>query len=97
MGSGNENPTTLYQNWKQEFDAAYLRGRFFSMFVHPYLIQWGHGMETLESILAYIKAFPSVWNLTGVACARYWKETYPSSACLNLKESIWKDYPGSLS
>jgi len=97
MGCGNENPMTLFQNWKQEFDASYLRSRFFSMFVHPYLIQWGYGMETLESMIAYIKSFPEVWNPTGIKCARYWKDTYPSSVYLNLKESIWKDYPGSLS
>ncbi|MFC1886500.1 polysaccharide deacetylase family protein [Thermodesulfobacteriota bacterium] len=97
MGNGNENPATLFQNWKQEFDASYLRGRFFSMFVHPYLIQWGHGMETLESMIEYIKGFPAVWNPTGIECARHWKETYPSSTYLNLKNNIWKDYPGSLS
>ena len=97
LGCGNENPETLYQNWKQEFDASYLRGRFFSMFIHPYLIQWGYGMETLESIIAYIKGFPSVWNPTGIECARYWKSTYPASKYLDLKKSVWKDYPGSLS
>lgn len=96
-GCGNENPMSLFQNWKQEFDAAYLRGRFFSMFVHPYLIQWGHGMEILESMIAYIKGFPAVWNPTGIACARYWKDAYPSTDYLNLKESIWKEYTGSLS
>jgi peptidoglycan/xylan/chitin deacetylase (PgdA/CDA1 family) len=96
-GCGNENPMSLFQNWKQEFDASYLRGRFFSIFVHPYLVQWGYALETLESIIAYIKEFQAVWNPTGIECARYWEETYPSSTHLDLEESIWKDYPGSLS
>jgi peptidoglycan/xylan/chitin deacetylase (PgdA/CDA1 family) len=97
MGSGLENPMTLFQNWKQEFDATYRRGRYFSIFVHPYLIQWGNRLEILENLIAYIKDFPGVWNPTGIEVAQYWKANYPASSYLNLKESIWKDYAGSLS
>jgi peptidoglycan-N-acetylglucosamine deacetylase len=96
-GSGLENPMSLFQNWKQEFTAAYQRGRYFSMFIHPYLIQWGNRLEVLEEFLGYIKQFPGLWNPTGNDCARYWKATYPPGSSLKLKESIWKDYPGSLS
>ncbi len=97
LGSGLENSMTLFQNWKQELDATYRRGRYFSIFVHPYLIQWGNRFEILEKMITYIKEFPAVWNPTGVEVARYWKATYPASSYLNLKESIWRDYPGSLS
>ena len=97
MGSGNENPMSLLENWKQEFEASYLRGRFFSMFLHPYLIQWGYGLEILESIISHIKGFPDVWNPTGIECARYWRDAFPADTHLNLEESIWRDYPGSLS
>jgi len=43
MGTGHENPMTLLQNWKQEFDASYLRGRYFSLFIHP--TSFNGGME----------------------------------------------------
>jgi peptidoglycan/xylan/chitin deacetylase (PgdA/CDA1 family) len=97
MGSGLENPLTLFYNWKEEFDAQYRRGRYFSMTIHPFLIAWGHRLEMLENIILHIKSFPHVWNPTGSQCARYWKNRYPASTYLELKESIWKDYPGSLS
>ena len=97
MGTGLENPKTLFLNWKQEFEASYRRGRQFTMVVHPYLIGWGNRLEIFENILHHITGFPNTWNATGSEIARYWKEKYPSSSTLNLKESIWKDYPGSLS
>ncbi|MFB0507180.1 MAG: polysaccharide deacetylase family protein [Thermodesulfobacteriota bacterium] len=97
MGSGLENPMTLFENWRQELDATYRRGRYFSMVVHPYLIGWGNRLEMLENILLYIKGFPYIWITTGSECARYWKERYPASSSLKLERSIWRDYPGSLS
>lgn len=97
MGSGLENPVTLLQNWKCEFDATYRRGRYFTMVVHPYLIGWGNRLEILESILLHIKGFPYVWNATGSECVRYWKQRYPAISSLKLERSIWRDYPGSLS
>jgi peptidoglycan/xylan/chitin deacetylase (PgdA/CDA1 family) len=97
MGSGVENPMTLFQNWRQEFDATYRRGRYFTMVVHPYLIGWVNRFEMFENMILHIKGFPGVWNPTGSECARYWKERYPASSSLKLEKSIWKDYPGSLS
>ena len=97
MGSGLENPMNLFQNWKEEFDAQYRRGRYFSMFVHPFLIGWGNRLEILEDIISYINSLPAVWNPTGRECAAYWKQRYPVNTYLKLKNSIWKDYPGSLS
>ncbi|MBW2146162.1 MAG: polysaccharide deacetylase family protein [Deltaproteobacteria bacterium] len=97
MGSGLENPMTLFQNWKQEFDAQYKRGRYFSMTVHPFLIGWGNRLEILEKMIIHLTSFPAVWNPTGSECAAYWKTRYPASSYLKLNESIWKDYPGSLS
>lgn len=97
MGSGLENAMTLFENWRQEFEATYRRGRCFTMVVHPHLIAWGNRIEMFEKFLLHIKGFPAIWNPTGSECARYWKERYPTSSFLNLEESIWKDYPGSLS
>ena len=97
MGSGLENAASLFENWKQEFDATYRRGRYFTMVLHPHLIAWGNRLEILEAIIHHIKGFPAIWNPTGAECARYWKERYPASSSLKLEKSIWKDYPGSLS
>jgi hypothetical protein len=97
MGSGLENPMVLFQNWMQDFDATYKRGRQFTMIVHPYLIGWANRLEILENMFLHIRSFPAVWNPTGSESAQYWKERYPTSSSLNLRESIWKDYPGSLS
>ena len=97
LGSGLENPMTLFRNWKAEFDAQYRRGRYFSMFIHPFLMGWGNRLELLENFLVYMKGFQGVWIPTGIECTAYWKHKYPASSHLELKESIWKDYPGSLS
>jgi hypothetical protein len=96
-GTGLEKAPTLFENWRQEFDATYKRGRYFSMVLHPHLIAWGNRLEILEEIILYIKMFPAIWNPTGSECARYWKEKYPASSSLKLEKSIWRDYPGSLS
>jgi peptidoglycan-N-acetylglucosamine deacetylase len=96
-GTNLENPRTLFNNWQMELQAAYRRGRQFTMVVHPYLIGWGHRLEYLERILELISGYPEVWIPTGLECAKYWKEKYPASSCLKLQGKIWKDYPGSLS
>jgi len=97
MGSGLENPLALFENWRQEFEATYRRGRFFTMVVHPHLIAWGNRLEMLERFILHLQMFPAIWNPTGNECARYWQERYPARSFLKLKESIWRDYPGSLS
>jgi len=96
-GSNCENPEALFQNWKQEFDAQYQRGRCFHMVVHPYLVGWSHRLVTLDDIFSHIQTVPLVWNPTGNECTQYWTDRYPSDRYLNLEESIWTDYPGSLS
>ena len=90
-GMALENPRPLFQNWKEEFDAQYSRGRYFSIFVHPYLIGWGNRLELLENIICHVKDFPGVWNPTAIECARYWGAKYPAATSLKLEESIWKD------
>ncbi|MBI4192555.1 MAG: polysaccharide deacetylase family protein [Betaproteobacteria bacterium] len=95
--TGLENPMSLYRNWTNELEASYRRGRQFTIVVHPYLIALGGHLEILENILIQIRNLPLVWNPTGNECAQYWKSRYPASSFLKLKESIWKDYPGSLS
>ena len=90
-GMNLENPRPLSQNWKEEFDAQYLRGRYFTMFIHPYLIGWGNRLELLENMIRYIRDFSGVWNPTAIECARYWKTQYPSSTFLKLEACIWKD------
>jgi peptidoglycan/xylan/chitin deacetylase (PgdA/CDA1 family) len=96
-GTGLENPETLYSNWVQEFDAVYQIGRQFTAVVHPYLIAWGHRTEIIENLFRHVRGFPDVWNPTVSECARYWEAKYPAGSSLQLEESIWKDYPGSLS
>jgi peptidoglycan/xylan/chitin deacetylase (PgdA/CDA1 family) len=86
-GTGLENPTALFQNWKEEFDAIYLRGRYFPMVVHPYLIGWGNHLEIFEKMILHMKSMPGVWFTTGSECSRYWKEKYPASTALNLEPS----------
>ncbi len=97
QGSGLENPRSLFENWKQEFDAACALGRYFTMTLHPGLIGWGGRLGLLEEMLGRIRNGPPTWNPTGVECARYWKATYPASSTLRLEPSIWHDYPDSLS
>lgn len=87
-GTGLENPEALFQNWKQEFDATYLRGRYFSMVVHPSLIGWGNHLEMFEKIILHMKNHPGVWFTTGRECCRYWKERYPANRALKLERSI---------
>jgi peptidoglycan-N-acetylglucosamine deacetylase len=95
-GSGLENSDMLFRNWRGEFDAQYKRGRFFTMTLHPQHIGWCTRMAGLEAFLEYMTSLPDLWNPTGAECAQYWTTTYPA-ATLKLEESIWRDYPGSLS
>jgi peptidoglycan/xylan/chitin deacetylase (PgdA/CDA1 family) len=94
---GSENPAALYTNWRREFDASYRRGRCFSMVIHPYLIQCTYGLEVLERFFIHMTAFPGIWCATGAEIADHWQATYPAATHLNLTESIWQDYSGSLS
>jgi peptidoglycan-N-acetylglucosamine deacetylase len=84
-GTGLENPAALFQNWKEEFEATYQRGRYFPVVVHPDLIGWGNHLELFEEILRHMKSFPGVWFTTGGECARYWKDKYPASTSLKLE------------
>lgn len=83
-GTGLENPDALFQNWKEEFEATYLRGRYFHMVVHPHLIAWGNHLELFEKMILHMKSFPGVWFTTGSECAGYWKNKYPVSSSLKL-------------
>jgi peptidoglycan/xylan/chitin deacetylase (PgdA/CDA1 family) len=94
---GSENPAALYTNWRREFDASYRRGRCFSMVIHPCLIQCTYGLEVLERFFIHMTAFPGIWCATGAEIADHWQATYPAATHLNLTESIWQDYSGSLS
>ncbi|MDP6830085.1 MAG: polysaccharide deacetylase family protein [Alphaproteobacteria bacterium] len=96
-GTGLEHADTLHANWRAEFDAQYKRGRYFNMTLHPHAIGWAHRLKLLEDFLAHMRGFPDVWNATGAEIANHWQENYPASSHLRLEESIWQDYPGSLS
>ncbi|MDA1099641.1 MAG: polysaccharide deacetylase family protein [Proteobacteria bacterium] len=96
-GTGLEHADTLFANWKAEFDAQYKRGRYFNMTLHPHAIGWCNRLKLLEDFLGYLRTYPGVWNPTGGQCANYWLQSYPASSHLRLEDSIWRDYPGSLS
>lgn len=96
-GTGLEHADTLFANWQAEFDAQYKRGRYFNMTLHPHAIGWCNRLQRLEEFLAYMRGYPGIWNPTGGECADYWTATYPADSHLRLEDSIWRDYPGSLS
>ncbi len=96
-GTGLEHADALARNWRAEFDAQYRRGRHFSMTLHPQGSGWAHRAEQLDRFLAHMRSFPDLWNPTGSACADWWTKTFPPETHLALEESIWVDYPGSLS
>jgi len=86
-GTGLENPAALFQNWKEEFDATYMRGRYFSMVVHPFLIGWGNHLEMFEKMIIHIMSYPGVWFATGSECSSYWKKKYPANRSLKLEKN----------
>ena len=96
-GTGLEHADTLFANWRAEFDAQYKRGRYFNMTLHPHAIGWCNRLKLLEDFLGYMRGYPGIWNPTGGQCASYWLQTYPAKTHLRLEDSIWRDYPGSLS
>jgi peptidoglycan-N-acetylglucosamine deacetylase len=96
-GTGLENPNSLFRNWKAELDAQHMRGRHFSMVLHPYAIAWPNRLHLLEQFLDHAAHLPDLWNATSVECARHWTATFPAATHLKLEASIWRDYPGSLS
>jgi peptidoglycan/xylan/chitin deacetylase (PgdA/CDA1 family) len=102
-GTGLEHADSLFRNWRAEFAAQYARGRHFHMVVHPRGSGFAHRAELLDRFLAEVVAMPGLWNPTGSECADWWMLTYPQGTHLAegsphaLEDSIWRDYPGSLS
>jgi len=96
-GTGLEHADSLARNWRGEFDAQYKRGRQFSMVLHPHGAGWMHRLQLLDEFLSHVDSKPGVWKATAAACATHWKSLYPAATSLKLEDSVWKDYPGSLS
>jgi len=96
-GTNLENPESLARNWRAELDAQYKRGRWFSMTLHPHLIGFANRLHVLDEFLAHMHSLPGLWNPTGAEIADHWAANYPQATHLKLEQSVWKDYPGSLS
>jgi peptidoglycan/xylan/chitin deacetylase (PgdA/CDA1 family) len=102
-GTGLEHADSLFRNWRAELAAQYARGRHFHMVLHPQGSGFAHRAELLNRFLADAVALPGLWNPTGSECADWWMLTYPKGTHLAggsphaLEDSIWRDYPGSLS
>ena len=96
-GTGLEHADSLARNWRGEFDAQYKRGRQFSMVLHPHGAGWMHRLQLLDEFLTHVDSKPGVWKATAAQCAAHWTSHYPTATHLKLEDSIWKDYPGSLS
>ena len=97
QGSGLENPDMLFRNWRAEFAAQHKRGRFFNMTLHPGNVGWCNRLYLLDQFFDFVRSQGDVWNATSRDCASYWLSKYPPATHLKLEQSIWKDYPGSLS
>src|ERR1700739_1722561 len=78
-GTGLEHPDALLRNWRGEFAAQYMRGRYFHMTLHPHHIGWSNRLQMLDEFLAEVRGYPGLWNPTATECARYWLGTYPPS------------------
>lgn len=96
-GTGLEHADDLSRNWRAELAAQYRRGRCFTMTLHPAAIGWAHRLQMLEDFVAHMRELPELWIATGAECARHWQATFPAETHLRLEESVWRDYPGSLS
>jgi peptidoglycan-N-acetylglucosamine deacetylase len=102
-GTGLEHADSLFRNWQAEFAAQYARSRHFHMVLHPQGSGFAHRAEMLDRFLTQALAMPGLWNPTGSECADWWMGAYPKDTHLApgsahaLKDSIWRDYPGSLS
>ena len=96
-GTGLEHADDMCRNWRAELAAQYRRGRCFTMTLHPAAIGWAHRLQMLEDFIAHMRQLPGLWIATGAECARHWQATFPAATHLRLEESVWRDYPGSLS
>jgi peptidoglycan-N-acetylglucosamine deacetylase len=96
-GTGLEHADSLFRNWRAEFAAQYRRGRQFHMTLHPHAAGFGHRARLLEDFLRGVRTHGDIWNPVGAELATYWRTAYPAATTLNLKSSVWQDYPGSLS
>jgi peptidoglycan/xylan/chitin deacetylase (PgdA/CDA1 family) len=93
-GTGLEHADSLFRNWRAEFAAQYRRGRHFHMTLHPYASGFGHRVRLLETFLQHASGSPGVWNATASTVIEHWRRLDPAP---RLEQSIWRDYPGSLS
>lgn len=96
-GTGLEHADVLGRNWTRQLKAQTARGRCTSIVVHPHLIGWGHRWRMFDDLIARAAETGGLWAATGADLASHWATEYPAGAILNLKPSIWQDYPDSLS
>jgi peptidoglycan/xylan/chitin deacetylase (PgdA/CDA1 family) len=78
-----EEPDKVFRMWKEEFDALYEEGRFFSLTMHPEIIGRASRMKMLDRLIEYMKSHPDVWFVTHRDLYQLWKngqiefEEYP--------------------
>jgi hypothetical protein len=95
-GTGLEHPDALLRNWRGEFTAQYKRGRYFQVTLHPQHICWSNRLQLLDEFLAELRGYPGLWNPPRPNAHDIgWN--LPCRTQLRLEQSIWQDYPGSLS
>ena len=60
--------------WKEDFEAAYEKGGYFNLTLHPQFIGRPARIKMLDEFLAWTRGFPAVWFATGEEVAARVKE-----------------------
>ena len=64
-------PTSVFDIFKREFDAAYREGGLFQLTMHPHVIGYRSRIWILEELIRYIQGHEKVWFATHAEIARY--------------------------
>jgi peptidoglycan/xylan/chitin deacetylase (PgdA/CDA1 family) len=68
------SPELVFENFRDDFDAAYREGTLFLLTLHPHFIGMRSRIGYLEELVAYIKSQPNVWFATAADAAQYVKQ-----------------------
>lgn len=71
--SGFCTPAHVFEIWSGEFDAAYRKGGYFELLVHPQIIGRQPRIDMLEMLIKHIGGHRGVWWTNHLELAEEWK------------------------
>ena len=72
--SGIESHRTVFEIWRDEFEAVYEEGLYYMLITHPQITGIPSRAKMLEKLIQFIKSKKDVWFATPSEIAKFWRE-----------------------